>query len=157
MVIHFDNIFPKYQRGSKIGFSSQQWLIVLLEKGRKSRDKGGNFATILKDFSKEFNCLFNDFLIAKLRAYVFDLASLKLIYTYLSGREKKVKINEKFMGEILLEVPQASILGKLLFNIFICDFFLFANDKDVTSYADDNILYATSSKVFWQSFHMVSK
>ena len=76
-----DNILTKYQCGFRKGLCSQQCLILFVEKWGKNRDKGGSFATILTDLSKAFDCLLQDLLIAKLYAYGFDMASLKLIFT----------------------------------------------------------------------------
>ena len=83
-----------------------------------------------------------DLLIAKLIAYGFDMASVKLIYTYLGGRKQMANINDKYSSweESLFIVPQGIIAGPLLFNIFICDHFLFTNDIDIASYADDNTI-----------------
>lgn len=53
--------------------------------GKKIRDTRGSFLTLATDFSESFDFILHDLLIAKLCAHIFDIASLKLIYTYLRG------------------------------------------------------------------------
>ena len=87
-----------------------------------------------------FDCLSRDLLIVKLHAHGLHIDSLNIPQDYLINRKQRTKV-DSFYGSweaILSGVPQGSILGLLLFNIFMCDMFLILKAKYFTGYADDN-------------------
>ena len=75
---------------------------------------------LLTDLSKAFDCLGHELLIAKLNVYGFSLTALKLVNNCLSNRKQRTKTNSSYSSllEIIFGVPQRSILGPLLVNIF---------------------------------------
>ena len=85
----------------------------------------------------------HDLLIAKLEAYGFQEDALVFMKSYFTNRQQRVRVNSSFSmwEKIISGVPQGSILGPLLLNIFLNDLFLFFENSDLSDYADDNTLY----------------
>ena len=114
----------------------------MLEKWKVFLDKGGYGEGILMDLSKAFDTLDHDLLVAKLHAYGFSNNALRLIKSYLSDRWQRVKINNSFStwSALLVRVPQGSVLGPLLYNLYI-NYLFFIIDTDVCNFADDTTPY----------------
>ena len=126
----------------------------MLEKWKHLLDNGYNIGVLFMDLSKAFDVLNHSLLLAKLDAYGFSLKSTTFIQSYLNKRMQKVNVNNKFSAweDIYSGVPQGSILGPLLFNIFINDIFSFLTTCEMCNYADDNTLYTYS-----RDFHQVQE
>ena len=144
---YFEKILSKFQCGFRRGFSTQHCLLLMIEKWKHVVANGKVFGALLTDLSKTFDCICHDLLIAKLNAYGLSLSALKLVHSYLQKRKQKTKngIAYSLWEEIVSGVPQASILGSLLFNIYLCDLFLSTEINYFTSYANDTTPYVTGN------------
>ena len=73
------------------------------------------------DLSKAFDCLPHDLLIAKLRAYGLSEGAVKLLESYLKDRSQQVRLGPctSTWDKLFKGILQGSILGTLLFNVFI--------------------------------------
>ena len=78
ITIFIDPLLSKYQCGFRKGFSAQHCLLAMVERWKNAVDKGKVFGALLTDLSKAFDCLPHELIIAKLNAYGFKLAALKL-------------------------------------------------------------------------------
>ena len=77
----------------------------------------------MMDLSKAYDCIPHELLIVKLHYYGVNNTSLKLLLDYLTNRKQRTKIGSSFSlwHDIDTGAPKGSILGSLLFNIFIND------------------------------------
>ena len=118
----FENIFSKKQCGFRNGHITQQCLLVMLEKWKRSVDSGKAFGALLTDVSKAFDCFVHELLIAKLNPNGFSLPALKRVcmFMIMCHIENRTRVKNSYSEwlVVLFKVPQRSILGSLLFSIF---------------------------------------
>ena len=134
----------------------------MIETWRKCLDKNKIVGATLMDLWKAFDCFPHDLLVAKLEAFGLDTKALKRMLSYLSGHIQCVKMRKNFslLKLIPSDIPQESILGPILFNIFMNDIFSllgsdlhnFADDNTVTAAAVNSLGVKTSNANEWKLF-----
>ena len=149
IICYINDILSPHLCTYRRGYNTQHALLRLVENCRSSLDMKGFAGAILMDLSKAFDCLNYNLLIAKLEAYGFSRSALKLVYNYLSNRKQRVKVNGKFSSwqESVKGAPQGSVLGPLLFNMFLNDLFFLVEETEICSYADDTTIYVCGQEL----------
>ena len=137
---YVNTFLSKFISAYRKSYSTNHVLIRLIENWKKSLDEKKFVGAVLMDLSKAFDSIPHDLLIAKMYAYGFSINAVTFFYSYLKRRKQNVKINNTHsVFQVLLSgVLQGSILGPLLFNIFINDLYLWITKTDLLNFADDN-------------------
>ena len=131
---HAEQFLNKILCGFQKTRSTQHALFKLLQLWQKELDYGDFVGTIFMDLSKAYDCISHELLVVKLECYGLDKLCLKLMLDNLSVRKQRTKIGSLFSYwfDISVIVAQSSILGPLLFNIFINDLFFMIIDQMFT-------------------------
>ena len=144
------------QFGFRTGHSTDHALVSLTETIKSSLDKNRYGRGIFIDLQKAFDTVNHEILLKKLEHYGIRGIALNWFYSYLSCRKQFVSVNghSSSLREISCGIPQGSVLGPLLFLIYINDlpnssqllsFFLFADDTNI--YYESNDLAILMRKV----------
>lgn len=145
------NLLHPYQSGFRKNHSTETALLKVHDDIALTLDKKGIAILLLIDFAKAFDRVSHRKLVNKLRSdFLFSESAAKLIESYLIHRSQAVFCNGilSTFQNIGSGVPQGSILGPLLFSLFINNLPLVLEHCSIHLFADDVQIYFCSDSVF---------
>ena len=143
------DLLQNEQSGFREHHSCMTALTKMTESWLAEMDRGNLTGNVLLDFSKAFDLVSHNILLRKLKTYRFSDQTLTLLRSYLLDRTQEVRIGKNSSEKrlIIAGVPQGSVLGPLLFILFINDLPLHIEHSDIDIFADDATLRNSSNDI----------
>ena len=137
-----NDVMYEFQSGFRPNFSTESGLTLIHNKILSKFDQRCFTGAVLLDLQKAFDTVDHDILLLKLEAIGLNSDTVAWFRSYLSNRTQTVLVNNasSTSGSVKCGVPQGSILGPLLFTIYINDMKQSAPNCDLYLYADDSML-----------------
>ena len=144
--IELNKLLVDVQHGFRPYHSTSTCLLTLQDDIYRNLEEGKMTGIVCLDLTKAFDMMDHGVLAAKLRSFFGEGNATKILINYLEGRQQQVKIGNTLSEsrDITYGVPQGSILGPLLFLIFINDLPRNIQRCKTLLFADDTTLYAGS-------------
>lgn len=139
------NILPKLQSGFRSSHSTCTALTNLFSDIIDAKDSGRYSSLIMLDYSKAFDSMNHEMLLAKMSYYGFDQGIMKWIRSYLDSRLQVTRLGSETSTPLVKHqgIPQGSCLGPILFNLYTADLPSCVHNCTIHSYADDSQLHLT--------------
>ena len=143
------NVLHTTQSGFRAGHSCETALVGVIDRWLKAMNEDSMVGVVMVDFKKAFDLVDHKLLLQKLKHYRLSNETLSWFSSYLLGRKQKVSFGNFLFEEENIKngVPQGSILGPLLFLLFINDLPLYTDKVATDLYADDTTLYTTANSI----------
>ena len=144
-----NNILSENQFGFRKGRSTDTAILSLVESFYEAIEEDKIMIGLFIDFSRAFDTISHPILLKKLAYYGFRGIALEWVANYLCNRQQYVVHNnvKSRMGKIALGVPQGSILGPLLFLLYINDICNISKNVSTILFADDTNIFATGKNI----------
>lgn len=132
----------EYQHGFREGYSCETQLIGYTQDLADVLDKGGRVDSVTLDLTKAFDRVLHEKLLCKINEMGLDRRVVHWVHAFLKGRGQRVRVGEALSERVDVSrgVPQGSILGPLLFTLYINDLPEVCDTK-IRLFADDIIMY----------------